>query len=235
MQTNGYKLRAWRVAILALVLGFVFTSTVSFAGTNSSAPVRVLVIGDSIGEGYGLEPHQAYPALLEKKLKAGGYPNAVVLNRSISGSTSASGLFRLKKALKDQPTHLVLELGGNDGLRAFEPQVLKKNLLNVIRVAQDSRITVLLCGMKMPDNFGKDYRERFMRVYEEAARATGVAFLPFLLEGVGGIARLNQRDGIHPTEEGQKIVAQNVYAALLPLLKKNAVSSAASAVSGKGN
>jgi acyl-CoA thioesterase-1 len=183
---------------------------------ESSRP-RVVVLGDSLTAGLGLPQDKAYPTLLQRRIDAERLDYEVV-NAGVSGDTSAGGLSRLDWALAGDVRVLLVALGGNDGLRALPPDELRQNLSAIIERAQAKHITVVLAGMEAPRNFGRDYVVRFHRVYPELAAKYHVALVPFLLQDVAGIDRLNQRDGIHPTAEGAEIVAKNVWTVLKPLL-----------------
>lgn len=180
---------------------------------------RVVVLGDSLTAGLGLPPADAYPALLGQRIEAAGL-NFEVVNAGVSGDTSAGGLRRLDWALEGDVRALVLALGANDGLRGLPVDQLRRNLAQMIETAQARGITVALAGMEAPPNFGRTYVVEFHQVYPQLAKQYGVALVPFLLEGVAGIASLNQRDGIHPTAEGARIMAENVWAVLKPILEK---------------
>jgi len=181
---------------------------------------KVVVLGDSLTAGLGLQQAQAFPALLQKKLDDGHYEWDVV-NAGISGDTSAAGLQRLDWALESQNVRiLVLELGANDGLRGLPVSEMKKNLAAIIERAQQKRIAVLLTGMEAPPNFGPEYVVSFRQAYRDLARQYNVTLLPFLLDRVAGIPGLNQGDGIHPNIEGAAIVADNVWTVLKPMVDK---------------
>jgi acyl-CoA thioesterase-1 len=186
------------------------------AATSTPRP-RIVALGDSITAGLGLPPPEAYPALLQKYVDAEGL-NYEVVNAGVSGDTSAGGLSRLDWALDGDVRFLIVALGGNDALRALPPEELRRNLATIIERAQAKHITVVLTGMEAPRNFGRDYIVRFHQVYPDLASKYNVALVPFLLQDVAGIDRLNQRDGIHPTAEGAEIVAKNIWSALKPLL-----------------
>jgi acyl-CoA thioesterase I len=188
-------------------------------GTATAKPARprIVVLGDSLTAGLGLAATSAYPALLQNRLTADGFDYEVV-NAGVSGDTSAGGLSRLDWALNGDVRVLVVALGGNDGLRALPPEELQQNLATIVEKAQARHITVILAGMEAPPNFGRDYVVKFHRVYPELANRYHVAFVPFLLEGVAGSETLNQRDGIHPTAEGARIVADNIWAVLKPIV-----------------
>lgn len=180
----------------------------------------VLFLGDSITAGYGLAREAAYPGLIQQKIDSLGWPIRVV-NGGLSGDTSSGGLRRLDWLMRDRVDVLVVALGGNDGLRGIEPGAMRENLEQIIDEARErnEEIQIVLAGMRMPPNLGASYTQRFERVYRELAEQKAVHFIPFLLEGVGGEARLNQRDGIHPTAEGQRLIAEHVWQLLHPILE----------------
>jgi acyl-CoA thioesterase-1 len=175
-----------------------------------------VALGDSLTAGLGLAATAAYPSLLEQRLKDGGVDFEVV-NAGISGDTSAGGLERLDWALQGDVRVLIVALGANDGLRGLPIEQLRRNLAQIIERAQARGITVILAGMEAPPNYGRDYIASFHKVYPELAAQYRVAFVPFLLQGVAGTASLNQRDGIHPTAAGARIVADNVWSVLKPI------------------
>jgi acyl-CoA thioesterase-1 len=179
---------------------------------------RIVFLGDSLTAGLGLATAEAYPALIQQRLDAAGLDYDVV-NAGVSGDTSAGGLARLDWALDGDVRILVVALGGNDALRALPTEQLKQNLATIIERAQARGIAVVLAGMEAPPNFGRDYIVSFHKVYPELASSYHVAFVPFLLQGVAGSDTLNQRDGIHPTAEGARILADTVWVALQPLAK----------------
>jgi acyl-CoA thioesterase I len=184
----------------------------------SSAP-RVVILGDSLTAGFGLDVDEAFPALLERRIQAQGLRFEVV-NAGVSGDTSAGGLSRLDWALDGDVRVLVVALGGNDALRALPAEELKRNLAQIIERAQAKGITVVVAGMEAPPNFGPEYTAAFHAVYPALARRYQVALVPFLLAGVAGDDRLNQRDRIHPNIQGAQIVADNVWAVLGPTLQR---------------
>ena len=180
---------------------------------------RVVALGDSLTAGLGLQPSQAYPALLQQRIDSEGL-RFLVVNAGVSGDTSAGGLSRLDWALDGDVRVLIVALGGNDGLRGLDPSELRKNLATIIERAQAKHIAVVLAGMEAPPNFGQGYIVSFHQVYPALAATYHVALVPFLLQGVAGVDTLNQQDGIHPTVEGARIVADNVWKVLGPLLEK---------------
>ena len=186
---------------------------------GASAPPRVVLLGTSLTAGLGLNPDDAYPALLQRKADSAGYAVRMV-NAGLSGETSAGALRRAGWVL-DQPAALVvLEVGANDGLRGVDPDSTYANLVALIGVVRAQRpdAVVALVQMEAPPNLGQGYTRRFHAVYGRAASATGVPLLPFLLDGVAGDARLNQADGIHPNRDGSVRVAETVWRGLAPLL-----------------
>ena len=187
----------------------------------AEARPRVVVLGDSLTAGLGLSADEAYPALLQQRLDTAGLTYHVV-NAGVSGDTSAGGLSRLDWALDGDVRVLIVALGGNDALRGLPVTELRHNLSAIIEQAQARGIRVILAGMEAPPNFGRSYTVEFHEVYREVAKKYGIAFLPFLLEGVAGIESLNQRDGIHPTAQGARSVADNVWAVLRPILEDHA-------------
>jgi acyl-CoA thioesterase-1 len=190
------------------------------AGAAAPAPRIILCLGDSITAGYGVDAEQAYPALLQKKILARGW-NFKVINAGQSGDTSAGGLGRLDWLLKNRVDVLVLELGGNDGLRGLPVETTRKNLQAIIdRVkAKYPDAKVILAGMKVPPNMGREYGEQFTAIFSTLAKRNQAVLIPFVLEGVGGVRDLNLPDGIHPTAKGHQIVANTIWKALEPVLR----------------
>ncbi|MDN5483632.1 MAG: arylesterase [Pseudomonas sp.] len=185
---------------------------------QNAAAGTVLIVGDSISAGFGLDTRKGWVALLEQRLKQEGFEDKVV-NASISGDTSAGGLARLPAALAThKPDVVVIELGGNDGLRGQPPAQLQQNLASMIQQSRDSGAKVLLLGMQIPPNYGKRYVEAFAKVFGDVAQKEKVPFVPFFLEGVGGHPELMQADGLHPAVAAQDKLLENVWPALKPLL-----------------
>jgi acyl-CoA thioesterase-1 len=177
---------------------------------SDAAPVRVVALGDSLTAGYGLEADQAYPALLERRLRSAGLAVQVV-NAGVSGDTSAGGLSRLDWSLDGDVRVLIVALGGNDALRGLGVEQLEANLAAIVQRARARNIEVILAGMEAPPNLGAAHTSAFRAVYRDLASKHGLAFLPFLLAGVAGVADLNQRDGIHPNAAGTERVADNLW------------------------
>ena len=209
----------WLVVSL-FTSAFVAGPSVSSAETAVQERKRIVVIGDSIAAGYGLEREGAYPALLQAKVDEAGLPYEVV-NAGVSGDTTAGGLRRIDWALGQKGAEvLVIALGGNDGLRGISPEQTEKNLSGIVAKARakNPAIKILIAGMQMPDNLGVKYVESFKAVFAKVAEAEKTTFLPYLLEGVGGNEKLNQADRIHPTAEGQQKIADLVWAKLRGML-----------------
>jgi acyl-CoA thioesterase I len=182
-----------------------------------NAPPRVLFLGDSLTEGYGLSKEDAYPALVESILNKEGAPITAV-NAGISGSTTASALSRLRWHLKAKPDVLVLALGANDGLRGLPVDSIRKNLTEVLTLAEKEKMKILFVGMKTPPNYGPAYSRAFDKMFADLSKQHRVTFLPFLLDRIAGEPQLNQADGIHPNAEGQKVMARAIAKALRPLV-----------------
>ena len=186
----------------------------------AEAAGTLLVVGDSLSSGYGLGPEQAWPALLERRLRERRLDYSVV-NASISGDTSAGGRSRLGAALDAaRPTLVIIALGGNDGLRGLPLATLRDNLDAMLAAVHRQRARAVLVGMKLPPNYGADYTRGFERIYLDLARAHGATRVPFLLEGIAERRELFQADGIHPTAEAQPLILENVWKSLAPLLKR---------------
>jgi acyl-CoA thioesterase-1 len=192
---------------------FYLLTLVSF----SAAGQTVLFLGDSLTEGYQLAREEAFPHLVEEKLKKAG-KEVKVINAGSSGATSASGLKRLDWYLKARPEILILILGANDGLRGLKPLDTEKNLSSVIEKAQGQGITVILGGMQMPTNYGLEYRKEFAAIYPKLASKYKIKLIPFILEGVGGKPEMNLPDGIHPNARGHSIMSETVLKSLEGLL-----------------
>lgn len=181
----------------------------------------ILFFGNSLTAGYGLEPDQAFPALIQQKIDSLNLPYKVI-NAGVSGETSAGGKSRINWLLKQPVDVFVLELGANDGLRGIDPDETYKNLQAIIQKVREKNpeAEIILAGMQMPPSMGQRYTAAFQKVYADLAKEENVALIPFLLEGVAGNPELNQGDGIHPTEEGQKILARNVWSVMEEILRK---------------
>ncbi len=193
----------------------VIVSLMSMAATAKS----IVVLGDSISAGYGIEVSQGWVTLLQQKLneKDKGH---IIHNESISGDTTAGGLARINQALTlDKPDIVIIELGANDGLRGLPPELIKSNLAEIAHRAQQAGAKVLLLGMKIPPNYGKRYIDLFYNIYPQLATELGVPYVPFIMEDVALTKDMMQQDGLHPNANGQPVIADKVWRQLLPLLK----------------
>lgn len=208
-------------AILAIALG---VSLFFRGGVVDAAPASdkksVVFLGDSLTAGLGVQPSEAFPALIAEKIRAAGLPFEVQ-NAGLSGDTSAGGLRRLDWLLQRPIDILVLELGGNDGLRGLEVKAMKSNLQAIIdkTKAKNPQLKIVIAGMQVPPNMGAEYADAFSKVFSDLARENNATLIPFLLEGVGGIRELNQRDLIHPSPEGHRVIAELVWRTLEPVLR----------------
>ncbi len=184
--------------------------------TKDTTTKTILCFGDSLTAGYGLDDiNEAYPALLQSKIDSLGLPYTVI-NSGLSGETTAGGRSRIAWVLNQHVDIFILELGGNDGLRGVPLTETRENLQAIIDAVRkkNPETTIILAGMQLPPNMGPEYITEFKTIFPDLARKNELELIPFLLKGVGGIAALNQADGIHPTTEGQKILANNVWAVL---------------------
>ena len=171
---------------------------------------KILVLGDSLTEGYGIDQEYSYPSVLAQILKQNGH-NYTVINGGVSGSTTASGKSRLKWFLKSKPTILILALGANDGLRGINLDQSQKNLEDIIALAKKNKLVIFLAGMELPPNYGVEYTTKFKKMFSLLIKKYSLSEIPFLLEGVAGKKEYNIEDGIHPNSEGHKILAKTVY------------------------
>lgn len=193
---------------------------VCLAATGVVAQERVITtLGDSLTAGFGVSPDEAWPALLQTRLRREGYPYRVV-NAGVSGDTTAGGLRRVDWVLRARPEVVVVALGANDGLRGQSVAAMRVNLAAIVRRLQAGGAKVFLAGMRLPPNYGADYAGEFARVFGEVARETRVAFMPFLLDGVAADPALNQPDGIHPNAAGHRLIASRLWPFLVPLLRR---------------
>jgi acyl-CoA thioesterase-1 len=186
----------------------------------SAESPSIVAFGNSLTAGLGVSPDQSYPARLQRTLDAAGYVYRVV-NAGVSGDTTAGGVRRVSWVLKSKPAIVILELGGNDGLRGLSLSETKDNLERIIQQLQQASVTVVLAGMKLPPNYGKDYTNGFESLYQALAKQYRLTLIPFFLDGVAGSSSLNQADGIHPTGEGYRIIVEKILPTLEPLLERN--------------
>jgi acyl-CoA thioesterase I len=200
------------VSLAVLVLHLV-------AGGAAASERVIVAFGDSLTAGLGVPADQTYPARLGERLRREGYDYKVV-NAGVSGDTTAGGLRRVDWALRLKPEIVILELGVNDALRGQKLTSVRANLEQLVTRFQAAGARVLVLGMRLPPNYGTPYAEDFFQLFGEVARARSVPHVPFFLEGVGAIPRLNQPDGIHPTAEGYALVVEHLWPYLVPLLRK---------------
>jgi len=212
---------AWLVALPAAAAGASAAAVANSqtAPSTAASPPVVLVFGDSLSAGYGIRVEQGWVSLLAQKIEQEGYGFRVV-NASVSGETSAGGLARLPRALGvQQPRIVVLELGANDGLRGLPLEQTRENLAQMLTLLRQAHVAVLLLGLQLPPNYGERYTGGFMAMYQSLADEYHIALLPFLLENVALKPALMQADGLHPNEQGQPLLLDNVWPRLVPLLR----------------
>ncbi len=218
--TARQRLLKWMFLFLALLLPALTPATCAAAPAAPDGKT-IMVLGDSLAAGLGVEPEQAFPALLQGQIDAAGWPDTII-NAGVSGDTSADGLARVDWQLKRKIDVLILELGANDGLRGIPVTTTKTNLQAIIdRVKQKyPTARIIIAGMQMPPNLGGEYTSAFRKIYPDLAAENHAVLIPFLLEGVGGRPELNQPDHLHPTAAGHRVVADNVWKILKPVLEE---------------
>ena len=186
----------------------------------ASSTLKIAFLGDSLTAGLGLLSSQAYPAIIENLFAAEGYHEVETVNAGISGDTTAGALRRVEQAMEPGVRILVVALGGNDALRGLSTTQTYENLKKILETALAKGMFVMLAGMEAPPNLGEDYRDAFREVFARLSREhpKGVVFVPFLLQGVAGMAALNQPDGIHPNEQGARVIAEALYPKLRDII-----------------
>ena len=199
----------------------VARASVDSAGVNADGRPTLLIVGTSLTAGLGLDPESAYPAILQRKIDSAGIGFRVV-NAGLSGETSAGALRRIDWLLRDSANVVMIETGANDGLRGQDVDSTRATLRAIVRRVKAllPDATILLAQMESPPNLGERYTTAFRAMFPSVAREESVTVVPFLLDRVAGVPEMNQPDGIHPNEQGSKIVAENVFRALLPVLRK---------------
>ena len=209
-----------------LILFVLSCQTAAAGGSSETADTRprIVAFGNSLTAGLGVSRNDAYPAQLQRRLEQLEYRYRVI-NAGVSGDTTAGGLRRIPWVLNNKPDLLILELGGNDGLRGLSLEQTKNNLSRMIEQLQQADVTVILAGMKLPPNYGQDYTRNFEAIYQALAKQYHLPLIPFFLEGVAASSALNQPDGIHPTKEGYRIVVEQVLKVLTPLLQERSAKS----------
>ena len=200
-----------------------YVRTTTAGKTDTDDRQVIVAFGDSLTAGAGVEITRNYPSQLQNKINAEGYRYRVV-NAGVSGDTSGQGLNRIHDILDLKPSIVIVELGANDGLRGVSVSTTRRNLDSIVIGLKSVNAKVILAGMRVPPNYGPQYTETFRAIFEDVAEHHGIPLIPFFLEGVGGIAALNQDDGIHPTAEGYEIVVENVWRVLQPLLWRTAAA-----------
>ncbi|MCC7377082.1 MAG: arylesterase [Verrucomicrobiales bacterium] len=214
------------MCVLWLVPGLTLGVWSADAPAPTAASRRTLVVlGDSLAAGYGVDPSESYPSVLQRWIDREKLPFEVV-NAGVSGDTTAGGLRRMAWLLRRPMEVLLVALGGNDGLRGISPEATRTNLVGIIEAARARQpgIRIVLAGMQMPPNMGSNYTKAFEEIYPAVARSTRAELVPHLLEGVGGRPEMNQADLIHPTPAGHQVLASNVWAVLKPVLETAAAS-----------
>jgi acyl-CoA thioesterase I len=207
VEDEGMAIQMDRIA--AFLKGAIPALALLLATGAEAAACRIAVLGDSLTAAYGLDVADGFPARLEQALREQGY-DCAVLDAGVSGDTSAGGLGRLEWMLADEPSHVIVELGANDGLRALPAEQMEQNLEGIITRLQDEGIPVLLTGMLAPPNLGRDYGAAFEAVFPRLAQEHDVPLYPFFLDGVAGEALLNQGDGVHPTADGIATIVERI-------------------------
>jgi acyl-CoA thioesterase-1 len=211
------------LCLLAFALSAATLALPASAQTQAARPLKMVVLGDSLSAGLGLVASAAFPARLQKALKAKGIEVDMV-NAGVSGDTTSGGRDRLDWSVPEGTEAVILELGANDALRGIDPKVTRAALTEILTRLQARKIAVLLCGMLAPPNYGADYSARFNAIYPDLAKTFQVPLYPFFLEGVASDARLNQADGLHPTAEGIDLIVKNILptveAFLSPIMRQ---------------
>jgi len=217
--------RSQRLSYILLSVLVVLLCPAALAAGSAPSPEvrpRIVAFGDSLTAGLGVSTEDSYPAQLQRRLDALSYHYRVI-NAGVSGDTTAGGLRRVPWILNINPGVVILELGGNDGLRGLSLDQTQDNLDQIIQRLQRAGVTVVLAGMKLPPNYGSEYTSRFEAIYRTLARQHHLPLIPFFLEGVAASTTLNQADGIHPTKEGYQIIVDRILKTLRPLLDQRTV------------
>jgi acyl-CoA thioesterase-1 len=209
-----------KIAGFKLVRAALAAAAVLVAASHSGhcAPLKILALGTSLTQGYGLPPGTEFTTVLQERLKSAGV-DATIINAGVSGDTSADGLSRLDWSLADNPKAAIVELGSNDALRGLAPAQTEKNLAAILARLKAAHVAVLLCGMHAPRNLGPEYVAQFDPIYPRLAKQYGVLFYPFILDGVALNPKLNQADGIHPNPAGVRIIVARILPDVLRLTK----------------
>jgi acyl-CoA thioesterase I len=215
--------------LLKVALALAITPGAAVATANDAC--RIAVLGDSLTTAYGIAVEEGFPAQLERRLREEGY-DCAVLDAGMGGDTTAGGLARLDWTLADQPSHMIVELGANDGLRALPPEQMEQNLAAIVGRLRAKNVAVLLAGMRAPPNLGRSYGDAFARVFSRVAERNDVPLYPFFLDGVAGDPALNQGDGIHPTAAGIAVIVERILPMVTDWL--NQAAAAGEPPAGRG-
>lgn len=195
-----------------------FVTLFFLLSSNYAQSKTLVIVGDSLTEGYGVSKENAYPSILEKKIQA-THKNWKVVNSGVSGSTTASAPSRVKWILKSKPDLVMIALGANDGLRGIKVSASKKNLDEALELLKKAKIPIIIGGLYVPPNYGKNYANEFKQMFVDLSKKYNALLVPFILDGVAANSKLNQADGIHPNEEGHKIMAEKIYEQIKGLIK----------------
>ncbi len=212
------KIGGFKRVLVTLAAAAMLTAA---AHPADCAPVKILALGTSLTQGYGLPPGTEFTTVLQEKLKSAGV-DAAIVNAGVSGDTSAGGLSRLDWSLADNPKAAIVELGSNDALRGLAPAQTEKNLAAILSRLKAAHVAVLLCGMRAPRNLGAEYAAQFDAIYPRLAKQYGVLFYPFILDGVALNPKLNQADGIHPNPAGVRIIVGRILPDVIRLARSGA-------------
>jgi len=213
------RLRARRLVIVLLALASLAPAQARGQRDPARAERVIVALGDSLTAGLGVAADEAYPALLQARLRRDGYAHRVV-NAGVSGDTTAGGLRRVDWVLRAGPEIVIVALGANDGLRGQSPQAMRNNLEAIVSRLEAGGARIVLAGMRLPPNYGAELTREFEAVFPAVARRAKVTFMPFLLDGVAADPRLNQADGIHPTAAGHGVIAERLWPYLRPMLAR---------------
>ena len=199
----------WRALVQSTIAALLLTLAIASPAIAQNRPVKIVALGDSLTAGFGLSAGDAFPAKLQRSLKAKGI-DVEIVNAGVSGDTASGGLERLEWAVPPGTDAVIVELGANDMLRGIDPHITRKAIGTIVRKLRERHIAVLLCGMVASPNLGKDYAAAFNLIYPDMAVAYGAIYYPFFLNGVATFANLNQRDGLHPTAAGIDVIVDKI-------------------------
>jgi len=207
----------WRALVQSAIAALLLTLAIASPAIAQNRPVKIVALGDSLTAGFGLSAGDAFPAKLQRSLKAKGI-DVEIVNAGVSGDTASGGLERLEWAVPPGTDAVIVELGANDMLRGIDPHVTRKAIGTIVRKLRERHIAVLLCGMVASPNLGKDYAAAFNLIYPDMAVAYGAIYYPFFLNGVATFANLNQRDGLHPTAAGIDVIVDKILPSVEQLI-----------------